>query len=156
MEEQENGENKKRYLKGILIAQKEPGQDDEDFGAMVCMEYYLLVEDFILEEGKYNFVMQLLDKAFEMGIADRISIAAKIDQLTSDAINKIIDMSLQRDELPVPNNDYILALYERFQQSDKSYEAVKQITDDFVSVIDEVLETVDYYYNGNKIDTLLK
>lgn len=141
-------------VKGIFITQKEPGQDAEDFGAIVCNEYLNLLENYLNVDSTNNLLLKLVEKAKEMKIINQYNIAIKVDYFYRDVIDRIIEMSLTRDELPVPDNNYFLDLNKRFEESDKSETVVKQLLDELGAALDLIYHVVEIYYNGGKINTI--
>ena len=138
----------KELEKGVKILRRDPAETQEEFKDDVCTEYCEFFEEFLLDDGVYNSLYSdILKCAALRGNKEDETIRSKLNTFTSKRVSKVIEISKQKAEAPIPDNAYYRALYNKYKESDKSPREMKQITNEFLSSIDALSREIDLTYD---------
>ncbi len=146
--------------KGIKILRRTNEQTQEEFKDDVCMEFNEFLEDFIIEGGAYYSLYQtIIDRAMPEWVWSEPQIRFRVVRFAGREINKIIDIAKKAEEAPVVDTRYYRDLYRKYEGSDKSLTILQQITNEFLSVFNEMTRLIDFTYDKvfqQKIDSSTK
>ncbi len=121
------------------------------FKENVCRECRMFMEEFLIKGGAYCDMYQTICN-FETQQGEKLdkTLDEKTKSFCSANMNRIVEMAKLRDVVPCPNNGFYRALYRKFQASNKSPKAIKQIKDEFTTSLDAILREVDAAYDEFK------
>ncbi len=138
----------KELEKGVKILRRDPAETQEEFKDDVCTEYNEFLEDFVIEGGAYYGLYQaMLSNTSKKGKIAEDSFKSRFITFAAKKITKAIEVSREKYEAPVPNNAYFRSLYNKYQESNKSPETVKAITDEFLSSLNGLAREIDSAYD---------
>lgn len=130
----------------MRVLKKSAGQTQKEFITEAGQAYAKLMSEFVLK-GEDNFYQTMLNATKQMDEDAEATFTTKLDMFSGCAMRKVLQIAGEKTEVLVPDDRYLTDLYNEYKKSDKSLDAMSQIINEFLDMLDEMYRQIDSAYD---------